>query len=404
MLNRRTDWNEIANVGNPTRSNEVNDLIGAIKRMETARLGVESKARRALYPEEFEQAIAMMEEYDDEELATFLIGFFRFQLAMIARGDDSAKFRLPEVKAYHKYPLYGFLARLCWAKNCHEERDAPLQLLVGSMDRRYCVLIGLGLWMEYHFMLHPEDNEFVFGVYGDADPILIKEHAYDALRLIFKDDEFNAVDDGKTGTHSMRKLACDMARNNGCDKDDVDHRGRWRGDKRQQDDYTSTTIPFVDAKVAFALARGGGAAYMQREESGMTDQVILDYVVPHLSPHVPRQVALVLGRALHWQICDDSRVNIVPEVIRHRVEDATRSLGEGENPRYRVEGAPIQYGKSLCCVIERMARSSLRKHFRFRERRRRMVQTAMAAEFAADWIGKRYVCVTLKFVICARMW
>ena len=136
----------------------------------------------------------------------------------------------------------------------------------------------------------------------------------------------------------------------------------------------------------------------------MTDQWILDYVVPHLSPHVPRQVALVLGRALHWQICDDSRVNIVPEVIRHRVEDATRSLGEGENPRYRVEGAPIQYGKSLCCVIERMARSSLRKHFRFRERRRRMVQTAMAAEFAADWIGKRYVCVTLKFVICARMW
>ena len=50
MPNKRTDWNEIANVGNPTRSGEVNDLVKAIKKMETARLGAESQARRALYP------------------------------------------------------------------------------------------------------------------------------------------------------------------------------------------------------------------------------------------------------------------------------------------------------------------------------------------------------------------
>ena len=35
MPNKRTDWNELANVGNPTRSNPVNDLIVAINLPET---------------------------------------------------------------------------------------------------------------------------------------------------------------------------------------------------------------------------------------------------------------------------------------------------------------------------------------------------------------------------------
>jgi len=36
--NKRMEWNELSNVGNPTKSEAVNELIRAIKRMEAARL------------------------------------------------------------------------------------------------------------------------------------------------------------------------------------------------------------------------------------------------------------------------------------------------------------------------------------------------------------------------------
>ena len=96
---------------------------------------------------------------------------------MIARVDDTAKFRAPDLKSFHQYPNYGVIARLCWSKNVLDERDAPDQILFGAMDTRYCALCSLGLWLEYHFMKNPEDNEFLFGVLGLDDPKQIKGKA-----------------------------------------------------------------------------------------------------------------------------------------------------------------------------------------------------------------------------------
>jgi 4-amino-4-deoxy-L-arabinose transferase-like glycosyltransferase len=72
MPNTNMQWNELSHVGNPTRSQEVNKLIKTVRRKETARLGKPSEARRALYASEFEQAIEMMENSDDAEVACFL--------------------------------------------------------------------------------------------------------------------------------------------------------------------------------------------------------------------------------------------------------------------------------------------------------------------------------------------
>jgi hypothetical protein len=44
MLNQITPWNEIARVGNSTRSTAVNKIIKAMKKMEAARLGRPSQA------------------------------------------------------------------------------------------------------------------------------------------------------------------------------------------------------------------------------------------------------------------------------------------------------------------------------------------------------------------------
>ena len=41
--------------------------------------------------------------------------------------------------------------RLNWSKNVNDERDAPFQLVLGSMNHIYCVLWSLGLRLElYH--------------------------------------------------------------------------------------------------------------------------------------------------------------------------------------------------------------------------------------------------------------
>ncbi len=114
--------------------------------------------------------------------------------------------------------------------------------------------------------------------------------------------------------HSMRKLA----RGNGCSKDDTDHRARWKSDKRQQDDTPAPQCHTLMPKLLVLFVTGVHVHTTQRKS---------DYVMPHPKDHVPRQIAIVLGRALLWQICDaETRNDVVPTEIRHRVEDAAADL------------------------------------------------------------------------------
>lgn len=78
--------------------------------------------------------------------------------------------------------------------------------------------------------------------------------------------------------------------------------------------------------------------------SGITDQWVLDFVVPHMfeSGEVPRQVCLALGRAALWRLFDPSGDNIVPEEMRARVMARYADLGHdntlpaGTNPVRKV--------------------------------------------------------------------
>ena len=104
----------------------------------------------------------------------------------------------------------------------------------------------------------------MFGIYGDNDPVSIKGTYYQILKDALADEGFVPVDDGKKGTHSVRKCACDMGRGNGLTRDDLDYRAQWKSDRRQQDEYTGTTmlVPHVDGKAAFSLCKRGAVAYM----------------------------------------------------------------------------------------------------------------------------------------------
>ena len=72
-----------------------------------------------------------------------------------------------------------------------EERDAPTQVLLGARNWRYCVLSHLGMWLELHFELNPDDgNKFVFGAEGKCKPEAIKNSAAYHLRQLMKSENF----------------------------------------------------------------------------------------------------------------------------------------------------------------------------------------------------------------------
>ena len=132
MLDQNHQWSEITNTGNPTRTAIINKLLHAMKKMEAARRGKPSMARRSFIPKEFERLVSLCETHDNPEVGPWLASYVTFQLHMIARLDDTAKFRLPELKPFLRYPDFGCTAKLCWAKNCMEEWDALTQVLLGT--------------------------------------------------------------------------------------------------------------------------------------------------------------------------------------------------------------------------------------------------------------------------------
>lgn len=343
MVNKTMPWNEVTLQGNPTRCNELHQLIRSMRRMETAHRGVPSQARRALEPTEYHNYIEVACGLSNPEHAAFISAYSCFQYNMIARLDDTAKWRHPDLNPLPEYPDYGVTVKLCWSKNCLEERDAPTQVLFGAMDWRYCPLNLVGTWLELHFTLNPEENEFFFGVGGANNPDSIKTTASSLLSAVLEHEDFTRLGNGGIGSHSFRKFAVTVARRLALSKDNVDDRARWRGGTRQQDAYNEITNSYVDARVAAALCRGGAVIYFIKAESGITNQWILEYVVPHLREKIPEQAALVFGRAVLWRVFDAGSAPVPPQ-ISNRVMTAYQGLGdrntlaEGDNP---VRKAPL---------------------------------------------------------------
>ena len=73
-----------------------------------------------------------------------------FQFHTLARIDDTCN--VPKEKKT-ALPNFNFAlkTRLNWAKNCYKERNAPWQVVLGSLDSSFCVLISLALWLIMFF-------------------------------------------------------------------------------------------------------------------------------------------------------------------------------------------------------------------------------------------------------------
>lgn len=219
MPNKLMTWNELAYppVGNPTKSIPVNELIKRVKKKEVRKQGKPSQARKPFLEAEYEEAISKLKKCEDAEIRVFSSTIFVFQMCMIGRIDDCSKMKHEDIKKNHQHSEHTILAKLCWSKNVNEERDAPDQILIGAMNTHYCVILALSTWLEFWIGRgHMANSEFLFGIYGYNDPVLIKEKASNFMKNILNDEDFNNILEGKRGTHSIRKLATTRARRNGC--------------------------------------------------------------------------------------------------------------------------------------------------------------------------------------------
>ncbi len=346
VVNKNWMWDEEKKRGNPTRSVRVNKVIKDVQQLEANKRGAPPKKRREMKPPEYEKGIGMIEDRSEnitQDDSYYASAYFKYQLAMVARLDDVAKLRLDTFGTYSECPTYAINTSLCWSKNVLTEEDAPAQILLGAMDERYCPLIGLALWLEYSLSMR-DIKTYVFeldGIEGKTVTQVVnrsKNKATNTLTKVIKSSEFtdhvinyNCMNDNKLGSHSIRKYATSKARGGGCHKDEVDYRARWKGKKRQQDDYTSVRLTWPDAKVAKALCTGGCIGYKIQASSGITDDWILKYVVPKLNAKLNRgrrAVSLVLGKALLWKIFADEK-NYLPPEISKRVKAAYADIGEG---------------------------------------------------------------------------
>ena len=326
MPNRNHTWNEMTNVGNPTRSQEVNDVINRVKKFETRHQGAPSKTRRPLKEGEFRSMITELRENDDIFIRFGVTALLAFQFHLIGRVDCCSKWLRQNLVAHDAHPDKAAKVRLSWSKNVREERDAPWQHLFGSMDFVFCVLLNLGLWLEV-FHGHVPDGRhrpFVFGFTEELNPEKAgdktKSFVYRVLRPLFTQLGINLEHlAGLVGSHSVRKLAATWVRGNGISKDDKDYRGRWKR-KRVSDVYDDVQLDWVDAKVAAVLCPGGVVNYVVIDEA-CTDEWIVNTVTPNINDVFGFCLALLFGKPILW-LAMSEHFTIMPHDMADRIREA----------------------------------------------------------------------------------
>ena len=305
MPNRMQPWDHIGNSGNPTRCNGMASLLKTVKRMEARGIGKPSEARDSISETQFRLMNQVLLDKDASLIEKYGIpALTKFQFHMISRIDDSTLFFAQHLKPHDIYSDFCLKARLNWAKNVNEEREAPYQTLIGSMNQEYCIFIALGIWLEASLTAFPwaATSPYVFSFKNDLripeGATKSKAHAQKILHMVF--NEHDAFAETKLGSHSVRKYASTTVRNNGATKDEKDIRGRWKSSTRVSDVYDDVELPFPDAKLAGMLCPGGPIRYSIVPGSGVTRAFIVDRVVPRIKAKFGGDVAYVFGTALLW--------------------------------------------------------------------------------------------------------
>ena len=371
MPNRLIAWSTTRNEGNPTRSNEINDLLKRVKRKEVRKQGVSPKCRRAITDREFRLLLTVLQAENSEiavatnpiVLRFGLPALLNFQFHLIARIDDTTQVLLSNLRAHDFYGTNVLKTRLNWSKNVAEERDAPWQIVMGSMDTAFCVFISTALWLEMVFSRGSPNAMSSPYLFSFSDDISVpgggqktKDIVQNILgQHVFRRPEFQSIigeegadnaDEriGLLGSHSIRKFAATHSRRCGITKDEKDIRGRWKNRARVSDAYDDVELPYPDAKVANKLCIGGPCFYLLANEHAngesppgdndanltmMIKTFLLTHVVPNVRRRMSESCSFILGKALLWYIYSPN--NVVPQdfaaPIKQELNEILRAAG-----------------------------------------------------------------------------
>ena len=120
-----------------------------MKKSEVRAEGDPPQARRELTEAEFRCIIRIAEQHPDViSMQLRLPTVCKFQLHLIARIDDTTHVRIADIRV-HQHHDFALTARLRWTKNFMEERDAPDQIKLDARDSDFCILVALGIYLQY---------------------------------------------------------------------------------------------------------------------------------------------------------------------------------------------------------------------------------------------------------------
>ena len=222
------EWNVTSNSGNPTRARIMLAFLARLQKHQTRRQGRPPQAKREMKVAEFKLAANMIQDSRWRNCMTL-------QMHLIGRGDDIHEMK---TKNIHIHPTYDFCGETTvnWSKNVTEERDCPPQILIGSQDKDFCVLLDLAIYLEDRFETKGILGEYMYTEELDenapkrslnAYSRSVRDRVFKATRFL----ELSSLTAGSLGIHSIRKLPATHARSMGCLQDEIDLRGRWHRDR-----------------------------------------------------------------------------------------------------------------------------------------------------------------------------
>jgi hypothetical protein len=317
--------------GNPTKSQVVNDMIKKVKKFEVRGQGKKSNAKRPLRQGEFIKTLHLFRAQTDWAHRRKYPMMALWQYHLIGRVDDVANFKVADPRGHGDYD-FALKTRVRWSKNVMEERQCPPQILLGSMDPLFCVLLQLGIYLE-EYLSHFPNAEYLFTeATGDNAAKNIKQTYRNRLeRVVWKTNEFKSLaqddDEEGVGTHSMRKFPSNYARGCGASPDEIEIRGRWKsqGGNKVVFQYIDVKQLTIDAKVAAILCIGGPIKYKYKEGVNLTEEWLFTNVCPNIRARFPNDSRLckVLGMAMLWCAMDaEAGEAFMSQGMRDRITQA----------------------------------------------------------------------------------
>ena len=111
-----------------------------------------------------------------------------------------------------------------------------------------------------------------------------------------------------------------------------------------QDQYVSPQLLWPDVKCASRLTFKGICKYCVKEDSGITDKMLTEYVAPQISGMFGKKVGAILAKPLLWACFDPIYAEMVEPPLQGRIVSQficlERGLNDDKNPIAKIEVLP----------------------------------------------------------------